>query len=191
MVEKRRCDWVSLEDPLYKAYHDDEWGVPLHNDRRLFEMLVLEGAQAGLSWGTILKKRSNFRKAFDQFDPKQVAKYNERKVKSLLSDPGIIRNELKIRSTIQNAKAVLEVQQEYGSFDSYVWRFVGNKPRINGWKLLNEIPAATEESTEMSKDLLRHGFRFVGPTICYAYMQAVGMVNDHLVNCFRYRELVG
>jgi DNA-3-methyladenine glycosylase I len=189
--EKRRCDWVSLADPRYVTYHDEEWGVPLHDDNELFEMLVLEGAQAGLSWGTILRKRENFRRAFDDFDPRRVAKYDERKVRSLLSDPGIIRNELKVRSAVRNAKAFLAVQSEYGSFDPYVWRFVGDRPKINRWKSSSEIPATTEESAAMSRDLLRRGFTFVGPTICYAHMQATGMVNDHLVGCFRHRELGG
>lgn len=188
---RSRCDWVKADDPLYTAYHDEEWGVPLHDENRLFEMLVLEGAQAGLSWSTILRKRENFRKAFDNFDPKKVASYDEKKVKSLLADPGIIRNKLKIRSAIRNASAFLEVQKEHGTFDSYIWRFVGDRPRVNKWKRLTELPAATKESTVMSQDLLRRGFRFVGPTICYAHMQATGMVNDHLVGCFRYRELGG
>jgi DNA-3-methyladenine glycosylase I len=191
MGEKRRCYWASLDDPLYRAYHDEEWGVPLHDDRKLFELLVLEGAQAGLNWGTILKKRENFRKAFANFDPRRVAKYDDEKVERLLRDPGIVRNELKIRSAVQNASAFLATQREFGSFDSYVWRFVGNNPKINGWHSLKEIPPFTKESEAMSKDLVRRGFRFVGPTICYAHMQAAGMVNDHLVYCFRYRELGG
>jgi DNA-3-methyladenine glycosylase I len=189
--DKQRCDWASAEDPLYKTYHDEEWGVPLHDENRLFEMLVLEGAQAGLSWSTILKKRENFRRAFDNFDPKRVSRYDEGKVKRLLADPGIIRNESKIKSAIRNASAFLEIQREYGSFDAYIWRFVGNQPKVNRWKNMREIPAATDESTAMSKDLFQRGFRFVGPTICYAHMQATGMVNDHLVRCFRYRELGG
>ena len=173
------------------AYHDEEWGAPLHDDRKLFELLVLEGAQAGLSWGTILEKRDNFRKAFANFDPRKVAKYDNGTVERLLLDPGIVRNELKIRSAIQNASAFLAVQREFGSFDSYIWRFVENKPKINRWRSLKEIPAVTKESEAMSKDLVRRGFRFVGPTICYAHMQATGMVNDHLVHCFRYPELGG
>jgi DNA-3-methyladenine glycosylase I len=189
MDKKRRCDWASLDDPLYRAYHDEEWGVPLHDDQGLFELLTLEGAQAGLSWGTILKKRENFRKAFDNFDVGKVALYDDRKVRSLLSDAGIIRNELKIRSTIQNARAVLAAQREFGSFDSYLWHFVGGKPKVNKWRSLKQIPSATEESKAMSKDLIERGFRFVGPTICYANMQATGMVNDHVVYCFRYREI--
>jgi len=188
---KRRCDWAAPEDPLYRSYHDEEWGVPLHDEDRLFEMLVLEGAQAGLSWSTILRKRENFRRAFDNFDPRLVAGYSEKKVKGLLTDAGIIRNELKIRSAIRNASAFMDVQREFGTFDAYVWRFVGNRPKVNRWEHLREIPAATEESKAMSKDLLRRGFKFVGPTICYAHMQATGMVNDHIVSCFRYRELGG
>ena len=189
--DKRRCDWASGEDPLYRAYHDEEWGVPLHDENRLFEMLVLEGAQAGLSWSTILRKRQNYRRAFDNFDPRLVARYDEKKVKRLLADQGIVRNELKIRAAIRNASAFLDVQREFGSFDAYVWRFVGDRPKVNRWRRQGEIPAATKESTAMSKELLRRGFRFVGPTICYAHMQATGMVNDHLVSCFRYSELGG
>jgi DNA-3-methyladenine glycosylase I len=185
----KRCGWVGLSDPLYLEYHDREWGVPVHDDRMLFEFLVLEGAQAGLSWGTILKKRENFRRAFDGFDPGKVAGYDRKKVGELLGDPGIIRNRLKIESAIKNAKAYLEVEEEFGSFDSYVWRFVGGKTKVNHWRTLREIPATTPESESMSKDLLKRGFRFVGPTICYAHMQATGMVNDHVTTCFRYREL--
>jgi DNA-3-methyladenine glycosylase I len=190
-TQKQRCDWASLDDPLYRAYHDEEWGVPVHDDRTLFEFLILEGAQAGLSWSTILRKRENYRKAFDNFDPKKVARYDERKVKGLLSDPGIVRNRLKVVSTINNAKAFLAVQKEFGTFDSYSWGFVGGKPKLNRWKSLRQIPATTKESEAMSKDLLSRGFRFVGSTICYAHMQATGMVNDHQVDCFRYRELAG
>ncbi len=189
MDEKRRCDWASLGDPLNKAYHDKEWGVPLHDDQRLFELLTLEGAQAGLSWLTILRKRENFRKAFDGFNPRKVALFDEGKVKSLLSDDGIIRNERKVRSAVRNARAVLAVKKESGSFDSYIWRFVGGRPKVNKWRKPKEIPSATEESKAMSKDLLARGFGFVGPTTCYAYMQAAGMVNDHLVYCFRHREV--
>jgi DNA-3-methyladenine glycosylase I len=188
--EVKRCGWVGLSDPLYLEYHDKEWGVPVHDDRVLFEFLVLEGAQAGLSWGTILKKRENFRQAFDGFDPRKVAGYERRKVRQLLGDPGIIRNRLKIEAAIKNAKAFLEVQKEYGSFDSYVWEFVGGKTKVNHWRTLREIPATTPESESMSKDLLKRGFRFVGPTICYAHMQATGMVNDHVTDCFRYKELL-
>lgn len=191
MSDLTRCGWASLDDPLYREYHDKEWGVPVHDDRVLFEFLVLEGAQAGLNWGTILRKRENFRMAFDGFDPKKVARYGQREVKRLLSDPGIIRNRLKISAAILNAKAFLAVQREFGSFDSYVWRFVGGRTRVNGRRSLKEIPATTPESEAMSRGLLERGFRFVGPTICYAHMQATGMVNDHVTSCFRYRELLG
>lgn len=190
MNELKRCDWASLQDPLYREYHDREWGVPVHDDRTIFEFLTLEGAQAGLSWGTILRKRENFRRAFDGFDPVKVARYDGRAVRRLLHDPGIIRNRLKINSAVQNARAFIEVQRKFGSFDTYIWTFVGSRPRVNKWKRIGDIPAATPESEAMSKDLVRRGFRFVGPTICYAHMQATGMVNDHLVSCFRYRELV-
>lgn len=181
-----RCGW-STSDPLYVQYHDEEWGVPLHDDQKLFEFLVLEGMQAGLSWLTILRKRDNFRKAFDDFDPQQVARYKERKIKALMQDEGIIRNQRKILATIENARAFLKVQAEFGSFDRYIWDFVGGKPIVNRWRTLNEIPAKTPLSETISKDLKRRGFRFVGPTIVYAHMQATGMVNDHLVECFRYR----
>ncbi len=181
----RRCEWAG-SDPLYIEYHDREWGVPLHDDRRLFEMLVLEGAQAGLSWITILRKREAYRRAFDRFDPRKVARYDARKVRSLLADSGIVRNRLKVQSAIKNARAFLDVVDEHGSFDAYIWRFVGGRPRRNGWRRLKEIPARTEESDAMSKDLRKRGFSFVGSTICYAFMQATGMVNDHIVDCFRY-----
>jgi DNA-3-methyladenine glycosylase I len=171
------------------SYHDLEWGVPCHDDRVLFEFLILEGAQAGLSWETILKKRENYRAAFDHFEPRKVAKYDERKVKRLLADAGIIRNRLKITAAIQNARAFLEVQNEFGSFAPYIWRFVGGRPRKNAWNVRSEIPACTEESDAISKDLRQRGFKFVGSTICYAFMQAVGMVNDHTVDCFRYSEV--
>jgi len=174
---------------LYLAYHDEEWGVPVHDDKKLFEFLVLEGAQAGLSWGTILKKRENYRKAFDNFDPALVAKYGRGKMEKLLADPGIVRNQLKISSSVANAMAFLAIQKEFGSFDDYSWRFVGGITKLNRWRTLKEIPASTKESSDMSKDLLSRGFRFVGPTICYAHMQATGMVNDHLVTCFRYKEV--
>jgi len=183
-----RCGWAG-SDPLYIAYHDEEWGVPEHDDRRLFEFLVLDGAQAGLSWLTILKKREHYREAFEGFDPKRVARYDGRKTRVLLSDRGIIRNRLKITSAIENAKAYLEVQREFGSFDQYIWRFVGGRPKRNSWRTLGEIPARTPQSEAMSKDLRRRGFTFVGPVICYAFMQAAGMVNDHIVSCFRYRQL--
>jgi DNA-3-methyladenine glycosylase I len=183
-----RCEWAN-SDPLYIRYHDKEWGVPQHDDRTLFEMLVLDGMQAGLSWITILKKRENYRKAFENFDAEKIAEYDGPKVKSLLKDNGIIRNRLKIEAAIQNAKAFLAVQREFGSFDRYIWQFVGGKPRHNTWKTLKQIPANTKESDAMSEDLKRRGFKFVGSTICYAFMQAAGLVNDHLVGCFRYKEL--
>jgi DNA-3-methyladenine glycosylase I len=185
---KIRCGWVG-SDPLYFEYHDNEWGVPLHDDRKIFEMLVLEGAQAGLSWLTVLRKRGNYRKAFDDFDPKKVANYDGEKFQQLLGNEGIIRNKLKIRSAIQNARAFLEVQKKFGSFDDYIWQFVGGKPIQNSWANLSELPAQTAESEAMSKDLRERGFSFVGPTICYAYMQATGMVNDHIVTCFRHEEI--
>ncbi len=183
----QRCSWPKSE--LDIAYHDTEWGVPVHDDRLLFEMLILEGAQAGLSWSTILKKRENYRRACDNFDARQIAKYDDRKIKSLLADEGIVRNRLKIAATIQNAKSFLAVQKEFGSFDAYIWQFVGGKPIQNQRKSLKEIPARTPESDAMSKDLLKRGFKFVGSTICYAFMQAVGMVNDHTVDCFRQKQL--
>lgn len=189
MKRLRRCDWVGLSDSLFVDYHDKEWGVPVHDDPLIFEFLVLEGAQAGLSWGTILKKRENFRKAFGGFDPRRVAKYDWRRVTALLNNPGIIRNRLKVESAIQNARAFLKIQKEFGSFDAYVWRFVGGRPKVNKWRSTHEIPAKTPESEAMSEDLISRGFRFVGPTICYAHMQATGMVNDHLTTCFRYKEL--
>jgi DNA-3-methyladenine glycosylase I len=183
-----RCGWAG-SDPLYIAYHDEEWGVPEHDDRRLFEFIVLDGAQAGLSWLTILKKRENYRKAFDGFDPQRVARFDDRKTKLLLADSGIVRNRLKITSAIENAKAYLEVQREFSSFDSYIWGFVGGKPKRNSWRTLREIPAETAESRAMSKDLKHRGFTFVGPVICYAFMQAAGLVNDHIVGCFRHRQV--
>ena len=185
----KRCEWAGSE-PLYVAYHDQEWGVPQHDDGKLFEMLILEGAQAGLSWSTILKKRESYRKAFEDFDPQKVAEFDESEVAELLKNPGIVRNRLKVSAAVQNAKALLEVQDEFGSFDKYIWGFVGGEPKVNAWKSLSEIPAQTLESEAMSKDLKKRGFRFVGPTICYAFMQAVGMVNDHVVHCFRYQELI-
>jgi len=184
---KRRCQWARSEPSI--AYHDTEWGVPLHDDRGLFEFLVLEGAQAGLSWETILKKRDTFRAAFDQFDLRAVARYDGRKAQALLRNPGIIRNRLKIQAAIADARAALAVQQEFGSLDAYLWQFVGGRPRLNRWRWLREIPACTAASEAMSRDLIRRGFRFVGPTICYAFMQAVGIVNDHTVDCFRYAEI--
>jgi DNA-3-methyladenine glycosylase I len=182
-----RCSWAKTD--LYVQYHDTEWGVPLHDDRLLFEFLILEGAQAGLSWETILKKRENYRQAFDNFDPGIVARYSQKKRKRLLADPGIVRNRLKIEAAIQNAKAFLVVQDAIGTFDEYIWGFVGGRPKQNAWKSIQEVPAKTPESDAMSKDLKRRGFKFVGSTICYAFMQAVGMVNDHLVDCFRHGEL--
>ncbi len=185
---KIRCTWAGT-DPIYIKYHDTEWGVPLHDDRKLFEFLVLDGFQAGLSWITILKKRPNYRKAFDHFDPGKIADYNLRKVKELLSDKGIVRNKLKIESAVKNARAFLVVQKEFGSFNDYIWRFAGGKTIKNAWKTMAEIPAQTNVSAAMSKDLKKRGFKFVGPTICYAFMQAAGMVNDHVVDCFRYHQV--
>jgi DNA-3-methyladenine glycosylase I len=186
--DKKRCAWAE-SDPLNLAYHDFEWGVPVHEDKKLFEMVILEGAQAGLSWTTILKKRDNYRKAFGSFNVKKIAKYDSQKVASLLADSGIIRNKLKIAATIQNAQAFLAIQKEFGSFDTYIWQFVGNKPIKNTLKNTSGYQTKTKESEAMSKDLLARGFRFVGPTICYAFMQAVGMVNDHQMHCFRYQEV--
>jgi DNA-3-methyladenine glycosylase I len=183
-----RCGWAASNE-LAIRYHDEEWGVPVHDDRTLFEFLILEGAQAGLSWNTILNKRENYRKAFDGFDPERVAGYDRQKIQHLLRDPGIVRNKLKIGSAVENAKAFLRVQKEFGSFDRYIWQFVGGKPRVNRWKSLRQVPARTAESDAMSKDLKRRSFNFVGSTICYAFMQAVGMVNDHVVECFRYKVL--
>ena len=182
-----RCAWA--RDDLARRYHDEEWGVPLHDDHRLFEFIVLEGAQAGLSWDTILRKRDNYREAFDNFDPALVARYDKRRVERLLKNPGIVRNRLKIASAIQNARAALAIQDEFGAFDKYLWRFVDGGPKRNSWKSMKEVPAETAEAAAMSKDLRKRGFNFVGPTICYAFMQAVGMVNDHLVDCFRYRQI--
>jgi DNA-3-methyladenine glycosylase I len=183
----RRCQWATNE--LSIRYHDEEWGVPVHDDRRLFEFLILEGAQAGLSWNTILRKRENYRKVFDQFDPAKVAKYGEGKMGQLLGDAGIVRNRLKIAAAINNAQAFLAVQDEFTAFGPYIWQFVGGKPRKNHWKTSKDLPARTPESDAMSKDLSRRGFKFVGSTICYAFMQAVGMVNDHEVGCFRRSQI--
>lgn len=185
-MTKYRCEWAENSGELDKLYHDTEWGRPLHDDQMLLEFLILEGAQAGLSWSTVLKKRENYRKAFDMFDPKKVAAYNDTKVQELLHNEGIIRNKLKVASAIRNAKAFLEIQKEYGSFDVYIWQFVGGKPIVNTRKSLNDIPATTKESDAMSKDLKKRGFNFVGSTICYAFMQATGMVNDHEVRCDYY-----
>ena len=184
----KRCEWCGT-DPVYVKYHDEVWGVPEHNDRQLFEKLLLDGAQAGLSWITILKKTENYRKAFDNFDAKKMSKYDQKKIDELLNNPGIVRNKLKVNAFIQNAKAYLEVKKEFGTFDKYIWRFVDYKTIQNELKSLKEAPAKTEISDEMSKDLKKRGFKFVGSTICYAFMQAVGMVNDHMVYCFRYNEL--
>jgi DNA-3-methyladenine glycosylase I len=188
MESIQRCAW-STSDPLYITYHDREWGVPVHDDRLLFEFLVLEGAQAGLSWITILRKRQNYRQAFDRFDPQKIARYGDEKILELLNDPGIIRNRLKINAAIGNARAFLAVQEEFGSFDAYIWRFVGGKPIQNAWTEMAQIPAKSAEAEALSKDLLRRGFKFVGPTICYAHMQATGMVNDHTLDCYRYQEI--
>lgn len=182
----RRCEWAAAGDPLYLAYHDEEWGVPSRDDRHLFELLVLEGAQAGLSWATILRKREGYRRAFAGFDPEAVARFVPADVEQLLQDPGIVRNRLKIESAVTNAHAVLAVQAELGSLADYLWGFVGGQPRVNRWTALGEIPSETPESNAMSKDLKRRGFRFVGPTVCHAFMQATGLVNDHVVSCFRY-----
>jgi len=186
-VDVVRCQWA--RDALSIDYHDREWGVPLHDDRALFEFLILEGAQAGLSWSTILKKRPAYRAAFHRFDPRKVARYNEANIAALLANPGIVRNRLKVAAAVRNARAFLAVQKEFGSFDRYVWQFVGGQPRQNRWRRPGDVPARTAESDAMSKDLVKRGFTFVGSTICYAFMQAVGMVNDHAVACFRYKEL--
>jgi DNA-3-methyladenine glycosylase I len=186
----QRCDWAVENDPLYLAYHDEEWGVPSHDDRHLFELLTLEGAQAGLSWSTILKKREGYRQAFAGFEPEQVARFDGRTLGRLLQNPGIVRNRLKIDSAVNNARHALEVRDELGSLDAYLWQFVSGEPIVGSWRTVREIPAETDESRAMSRDLKRRGFRFVGPTICYAFMQAAGLVNDHIVTCFRFRELV-
>jgi len=186
--DRVRCPWPT-DDPLYLAYHDTEWGKPVHEDRLIFEFLVLEGAQAGLSWATILKRREGYRAAFAGFDPEKVARYTKRKIERLLQDPGIIRNRAKVESAVKNARAFLKVAEEFGTFDRYIWRFVGGKPIQNRWRILKEVPSETPESRALSKDLKSRGFTFVGPTICYAHMQATGMVNDHLVTCFRHKEV--
>lgn len=185
---KKRCEWCGSE-PIYVDYHDKEWGVPVHDDRLHFELIILEGAQAGLSWITILKRRDTYCEAFDNFDVIKVSKYSDKKIEKLLTNPGIIRNKLKVRATVQNAKSFLKIQKEYGSFDKYIWQFVGNKTIDNKWKKMGDVPAKTAQSDAMSKDLKKRGFSFVGSTICYAYMQAAGMVNDHTVDCFRYKEV--
>lgn len=185
----KRCAWCenSSLGKLYTDYHDNEWGVAVHDDQTLFEFLILEGAQAGLSWSTILAKRENYRKAFADFDPAKVARFSDRKIASLLEDPGIVRNRLKVNSAVVNARAFLAVQKEFGSFDAYIWSFVGGKPKVNRWMGMGDVPAKTAESDAMSKDLQKRGFKFVGSTICYAFMQATGMVDDHVVDCFRHR----
>ena len=188
-VQPKRCSWVSLEDQLMREYHDREWGVPVHDDRTHFEFLVLEAAQAGLSWSIVLKKRDGYRRAFSEFDPEKVARYSEARIDKLTTDPGIVRNRMKIAAAVKNARAFLTVQREFGSFDVYSWRFVDGRPRQNRWRALREIPPTTAESDAFSRDLKRRGFSFVGSTVIYAYMQAIGMVNDHLIDCFRYRDV--
>jgi DNA-3-methyladenine glycosylase I len=187
----KRCDWVPADNTLYLSYHDEEWGVPVHDDVRLFEMLTLEGAQAGLSWSTILNKRDGYRRVFAGFDPAAVARFGSRRIERLLVDPSIVRNRAKVESTVANARAVLGVQDEVGSLDAYLWSFVGGAPKVNRFRRLSDIPAETRESRAMSKDLKRRGFRFVGPTVCYAFMQACGLVNDHVTSCYRYAQLAG
>jgi len=188
MDNKKRCVWLT-EDAVYITYHDSEWGVPVHDDRKLFEMLLLEGAQAGLSWLTVLKRRESYREAYDGFDPVKIAQWDQKKIGSLLKDPGIIRNRLKVKAAAINARSYLKVTEEFGSFNSFIWSFVGGMPIQNSWKSLHEIPATTAESDKMSKELKKRGFTFTGSTICYAFMQAVGMVNDHTTDCFRYKEV--
>ena len=189
LTNNKRCSWVSLDEPVLLQYHDREWGVPVHDERKHFEVLVLSGAQAGLNWSLVLKKREGYRRAFDNFDPEKVAHYSERQIQKLESDPAIIRNRMKIEAAVRNARAFLKIQEEFRDFDSYCWRFVGGRPKLNHWKATRQIPATSPESEAFSKDLKHRGFSFVGPTVVYAYMQAVGMVNDHLVECFRYREV--
>ena len=186
---KKRCVWAGESNPLLLEYHDREWGVPVHDDAKHFEFLVLEGAQAGLSWSVVLNKREGYRRAFSEFDPQKVARYTEKRVQKLLLDSGIIRNRQKIDAAVRNARAFLSIQEEFGSFDAFAWRFVGGRPKVNRWKVMKQIPAASNESDAFSKDLKQRGFSFVGSTVIYAHMQAVGMVNDHLVDCFRYREV--
>ncbi|PID59129.1 DNA-3-methyladenine glycosylase I [candidate division KSB3 bacterium] len=186
---RTRCGWVG-NDPLYAEYHDKEWGVPVHDDRKWFENILLDSAQAGLSWITILRKREGYRTAYDNFDYRKVAQYSRKKVEDLLGNAGIVRNRRKIESSIRNARVFLAIQEEFGSFDTYVWRFVGGTPKVNSWKSLSDVPASTKDSEALSKDLIRRGCSFVGPTICYAFMQAGGMVKDHVVTCFRYREIL-
>lgn len=188
---KNRCEWAEGQFDQYVQYHDEEWGVPVHDDQTHFEFLILEGAQAGLSWSTILKRREGYRISFANFDPEKVAKFDEEKIQELLQFEGIIRNKLKVRSAVTNAQEFLKIQYEYGSFDKYIWQFVGGEPIVNHWKSLKDVPATTKESDALSKDLKKRGFKFVGSTIMYAYMQACGLVNDHTVECFRFQELVG
>ncbi len=187
-MDMKRCAWAGLKDSLMLAYHDREWGVPVHDDRKHFEFLILEGAQAGLSWSTVLNKREAYRRAFSEFDPERVARYTAKRIQKLTFDPGIIRNRLKIASAVRNARAFLKLQKEFGSFDAYCWRFVDGRPKLNRWSTMKQVPATSPESDALSKDLKQRGFSFVGSTIIYAHMQAVGMVNDHLVECFRYKE---
>jgi len=189
-LKDKRCAWANAADPLLLGYHDREWGVPVHSDRKHFEVLMLSGAQAGLNWSLVLKKREGYRRAFAKFDPQKVARYSERQIRILLSDPEIIRNRMKIEAAVRNARAFLKVQEEFGNFDSYCWQFVGGRQKLNRWKTARQIPATSPESETFSKNLKRRGFSFVGPTVAYAYMQAVGMVNDHLIDCFRYREIL-
>ena len=188
-MEKHRCSWCVGTFDDYVKYHDEEWGVPVHDDRKHFEFLILEGAQAGLSWATILKRRAGYRKAFANFDPKNVARFDSNTINELLQDPGIIRNKLKVNGAVTNAQHFLEVQDDFGSFDKYIWSFVGNKPIVNSWKKMSEVPATSKESDALSKDLKKRGFKFVGSTIMYAHMQACGLVNDHTTDCFRYKEV--
>ena len=190
MPDTKRCQWCENSFEDYVKYHDEEWGAPVHDDQRHYEFLVLEGAQAGLSWSTIIKKREGYRKAFANFDYKKVALFDETKIEELLQDPGIIRNRLKVKSAVTNAQRFLEVQKEFGSFDAYIWQFVGGKPIVNKWKKMGEVPASTKESDALSKDLKKRGFKFVGTTIIYAHMQACGLVNDHTTDCFRYKEVL-
>ncbi len=189
LIMKIRCGWAGT-DPLYVQYHDEEWGVPIYDDRKWFEKILLDSAQAGLSWITILRKRENYRQAYDNFDYQHVAKYDEQKIQELLANTGIVRNRRKIEASIQNAQAFLAIQQEFGTFNTYLWQFVGGRPKVNRWETLEELPAKTRESEKLSTDLVRRGFRFIGPTICYAFMQAGGLVNDHLITCFRHREII-
>ena len=189
MTGQKRCSWVNVDNALMLEYHDREWGVPVHDDRKHFEFLILEAAQAGLSWSIVLNKREGYRKAFSQFDPEKVARFTKAKIDKLVADPGIIRNRLKIEAAVTNAHALLAVQKEFGSFDKYAWAFVDGKPRQNHWKSMGQLPATTPDSDKFSKDLKQRGFKFVGPTVIYAHMQAVGMVNDHMVDCFRYRAI--